>query len=210
MIMEDKERLKSLYKLMVEKAWEYKNPFLPSCCSALPILDCLYRGADITRDRIILSKGHAGLAHNIIKQSLGIVSDMSEFMDESYTLTGSLGHGIPVGVGIALAKKIGKKPGVVYVLVGDGECQEGTTWESLCVINRFGLDNVQVHIDHNQYQGCGKSQETAVSILLKASPAFFTHERIKGYGIDYLEKRPWIHTFKMRAEQYTEIMEQFR
>jgi transketolase len=69
--------------------------------------------------------------------------------------TGSLGHGLPMALGMALAKKATGQPGKVYVLMGDGECQEGTTWESLLIAANLGLDNLVVIVDWNQIQGSG-------------------------------------------------------
>ncbi|GAG25070.1 unnamed protein product, partial [marine sediment metagenome] len=69
--------------------------------------------------------------------------------------TGSEGHGMPAGVGMALARKIQGKPGRIYVLIGDGECQEGTLWESLLTAPFRRLDNLTVIVDFNGIQGAG-------------------------------------------------------
>jgi transketolase len=66
--------------------------------------------------------------------------------------TGSLGHGLSIGVGIALALKNDGKPNHVYVLVGDGECQEGSIWEAVMSGTAFGLDNLTAFIDYNKIQ----------------------------------------------------------
>jgi len=66
--------------------------------------------------------------------------------------TGSLGHGFPMAVGMALARKNTNKQGKIYVMVGDGECQEGTTWESMLIASKFNLDNLVLLIDYNKIQ----------------------------------------------------------
>ena len=66
--------------------------------------------------------------------------------------TGSLGHGLPMSVGMALAKKIKKDKSKVFVLLSDGECQEGTTWESLLIASSLKLNNLIILIDYNKIQ----------------------------------------------------------
>lgn len=70
--------------------------------------------------------------------------------------TGSLGHGLPIATGMAFAKKKQKKDGRVYVLMSDGECQEGTTWESLLISTKHKLDNLFILIDYNKLQALSK------------------------------------------------------
>ena len=67
--------------------------------------------------------------------------------------TGSLGHGIGLAVGMALAAKIGGTPRKVYTLIGDGESNEGTVWEAIMVAVNLKLDNLTVLYDNNQSQG---------------------------------------------------------
>lgn len=63
--------------------------------------------------------------------------------------TGSLGHGLSVGVGIALAKKLDGKSSRVFVLLGDGECDEGAVWEAAMAANKYALDNLTAIVDRN-------------------------------------------------------------
>jgi len=121
------------------------------------------------RDFFILSKGHGSLALYIVLADVGFFSkaELSRFCQpegilggEPHTLevpgveasTGSLGHGLSIGEGIALALKSDRKPNHVYVLVGDGECQEGSIWEATMSSVAFGLDNLTMIIDHNRIQ----------------------------------------------------------
>ena len=73
--------------------------------------------------------------------------------------TGSLGHGLPIAVGKALKFKINKEKNRVFVLLSDGEMNEGTTWESLLFASHHKLDNLYIIIDYNKIQSYGKTQE---------------------------------------------------
>ena len=66
--------------------------------------------------------------------------------------TGSLGHGLPIATGMAFSQKIQNKKGRVFVMISDGECQEGTTWESFLIANKLKLDNLVILIDYNKIQ----------------------------------------------------------
>jgi len=116
-----------------------------SCLSCADILAVL---ADYIQpdDAFILSKGHAALAH---LASIGKADEFPEYKYGIQEYMGSLGHGFPIACGIALT---GRR---AFVLMGDGECDEGTTWEAA----RFAVENdlpVTVIIDHNLHGGCKK------------------------------------------------------
>jgi transketolase len=165
---------------------EAQAPHVGSCLSVVDILSVLYsRVSNITpknvgsicRDIVILSKGHSAAA-------LYSVLSLQEFFDESWLSeyckngaslgghvthkgvpgvelsTGSLGHGIPYGLGIALSRKRYGVPGRVFVVISDGECDEGTTWESALIANHFNLDNLCVIIDRNRLQSLTFTEET--------------------------------------------------
>lgn len=129
------------------------------------------------RDRFILSKGHAGasiyaaLAENGFfsveelkthyangSRLSGHVSHHLPGVDFS---TGSLGHGLSAGVGMAYAaKKDGKLDHKVYVVLGDGECNEGSVWEAALFANHFRLNNLVAIIDHNHMQSLDFNENT--------------------------------------------------
>ncbi|MFH0855095.1 MAG: transketolase [Candidatus Omnitrophota bacterium] len=121
------------------------------------------------RDIFILSKGHAALAHYCVLARLGYfpLKDVYSFGSFSSKFgchadrlrvpgvemsTGSLGHGSGVAAGIALAFKMNKSPRRVFVLIGDGESNEGTVWESLMVAASLKLDNLYILFDNNESQ----------------------------------------------------------
>ena len=99
--------------------------------------------------------------------------------------TGSLGHGLPVGLGHALAAKIQKKNYRVFVLLSDGECNEGSVWEAALLAPALKLSNVAIMIDFNKWQATGRSQEvTAISPLRAKWEAFGWHAiEIDGHDI---------------------------
>jgi transketolase len=118
------------------------------------------------RDFFILSKGHGCHAYYVVLARHGFISeqDLENCVKFDSILgghpdrtkipgveasTGSLGHGLPFAIGIALGQKIQKKGNKVYVLVGDGECHEGTIWESALVGQNLKLDNLCCIVDLN-------------------------------------------------------------
>jgi len=121
------------------------------------------------RDRLILSKGHGSLALYVALSHAGFIeeSELLTFLQPGSRLgcepsvmdlpcveasTGSLGHGLSIGVGMALALKADAKPNKVYVIAGDGECQEGSIWEAVMSAAAYNLDNLILILDNNRIQ----------------------------------------------------------
>lgn len=128
--------------------------------SCVEILICLYDEILESEDKFILSKGHACYPYYVLLREKGLDPKLEghPILDEKngvHFTTGSEGHGMPAAVGMALARKIQGKKGRIYVLIGDGECQEGTTWESLLTASFRRLDNLTVIVDYNGIQGAG-------------------------------------------------------
>ncbi|MGA6161954.1 transketolase [Amycolatopsis magusensis] len=127
------------------------------------------------RDHLIYSKGHASAALYAALAERGFfpVAELAAYKQPGSRLaghpsrsipgvewaTGSLGHGLPVGVGIALANRHDHNPGRVFVVLGDGECQEGSIWEAAMSAAHFGLDNLVVVVDRNGFQEDGPTEE---------------------------------------------------
>jgi len=130
---------------------------------------------DPDRDRFILSKGHGCTAQyatlaergffnpNILEtyyQNGGLLGHATcKMVPGMEVSTGSLGHGLGLGVGMAYAAHLDSKKYRVFVVMGDGECNEGSVWEAALAAPQWGLDNLVAVIDYNQLQGCGKNQE---------------------------------------------------
>lgn len=153
---------------------------LPSCFSVVEILYAVYdiikndpkNPLSEDRDIFILSKGHASLTHYCVLAHFGYfnierVYEFGSFMstfgchaDRSKipgieASTGSLGHGIGLATGIALAFKIKKSDRRVYTVIGDGEANEGTVWESIMIAVNLKLDNLTIIYDNNMSHSRG-------------------------------------------------------
>jgi transketolase len=136
------------------------------------------------RDRFILSKGHAAAALYAVLYKKGILTKKQFFsfgQDEGGLCehpdiadpgiemsTGSLGHGLPFSVGIALGLKKHRSMGNVYVLISDGECSEGSIWEAALLAGKGELDNLVVLLDYNRWQCFDKASLDPVSAKWEA------------------------------------------
>ena len=176
------------------------TPHLGSCLSCADILTALYFSIlridpkaprDPGRDRFLLSKGHAAPALFQILAMKGFYpeewldhygEDGSVFAEHPpvpeklagiEAATGSLGHGLPLALGMALSARILERDHRVYVLLGDGECNEGSVWEAALFAPAQGLDRVTVIVDYNKWQATGRSDEiTALAPLAEKWRAF--------------------------------------
>ncbi|MDO8108501.1 transketolase [Isoptericola sp. b441] len=163
-----------------------KSSHIGSCLSVIDILAVLYSGVarvrpeapeDPARDIVILSKGHAaaGLYSVLAHSGFFPLEWLADFSLDGSRLgghvtstavpgvelsTGSLGHGLPFGVGLALAAKRTGAPRKVFVVMSDGECDEGTTWESALLAAHHGLDNLVVAVDRNHLQSLADTEQT--------------------------------------------------
>lgn len=159
--------------------------------SIVEILIALYDHVLTSDDRFILSKGHACWPWYVILREKGFNPRLEGHPSRDpyngiICSTGSLGHGLPMGVGMAMAKKLRGKPGKIYVLMGDGECQEGTTWESMLIAAQQKLDNLVVIIDANRIQGSGfvnNILNIPVFGVLAQNIGWFVNHRIEGHFI---------------------------
>ena len=157
---------------------------LGSCLSMADILACLYwqtlrvdasRPDWQDRDRFILSKGHGAaiLYATLAERGFFPLSELETYCEYESRLTGhvtsgvpgvefssgSLGHGLPVGCGIALAAKREKLPYRTIVLLSDGELDEGSNWEAILFAPQHQLDNLVLVIDYNKIQSFGRVQD---------------------------------------------------
>lgn len=230
--------------------------------STVEILASLYFGnilnydpnnpAKKDRDRFIMSKGHACLALYAVLARAGFFpkEDLYTFCQEGSYLgghpnmhevpgieasTGALGHGINFSVGLALAGKIDKSNDHIFVLIGDGECQEGTIWEAALFASEKKLDNLTVVIDYNKLQAMdrleniitmdsmfdkwaafgfecievnGHDLEQVTNVLKQSSvdkPRAIIANTVKGKGVSFMENEPIWH-YRMPDEQELEIV----
>lgn len=184
--MNDKNNILELKKKIFLTAYRAGAAHLASAFSVIDVLYTLYCKEIVNvesiklkkedRDRIILSKGHACLAKYVVLNKVGIITDeeLNRFCQKDSHLggepklgsvagieasTGSLGHGLSYAVGIALACKLNNYHNKVYVIIGDGECQEGSIWEAVMSAVNFRLDNLIVIMDNNKLQAMGTVKE---------------------------------------------------
>lgn len=153
-----------LRKRILEVAYRDGMGHIPSALSILDIIWCLYDKVMTKDDQFVLSKGHGVMALYAVLEEKGLLDWSTKLMGHPkrggaiLASTGSLGHGLPMAIGLALSKKVKGEVGRVFCLVGDGECNEGTTWESALLAAHHKLDNLVVIIDQNG------SSERALSV----------------------------------------------
>lgn len=231
--------------------------------SMIEIMAVLYLGVmnidphDLTapgRDRFILSKGHGVLAQYAAMKQAGIITD-EEFMTFKQKGTalfahpsrnpeigiefssGSLGQGVSLAVGAALALKRRGNGARVYVLVGDGECDEGQVWEAVMSAAQMRLDNLTVIVDKNNLQYDGRTDDIIslgslkskfeafgfearevdghnVNELLEAfsvrtaKPYAVICDTVKGKGVSFMENNPLWHNGTLSEKQYKQALEE--
>lgn len=205
--------MRSLLLRCVEIDFRHHHRHLPGSLSCLPIIAGIYEGMK-PDDVFILSKGHSCAALYAVLEAMGYHPDCSRVHPErdpqnGVTITsGSLGHGLPIAVGIAYAKHLKDERGTVHVLMGDGECQEGSTWESLLMAGRLELQyRLVVHIDCNGWQG---SDRVLVDFHrpIRALWPVKMHFTKKGQGVKRFEEDPQKSTHLLTEQDYNEIVEE--
>jgi transketolase len=172
--------------------------------SCLELTDAVYHGlmrpASQARgefmDTFLMSKGHGCLAQYVILADHGILSeqDLLDYCTKNGRLgahpdygtpgitasTGSLGHGMGIAAGMAYADKMQHDDRRTYVLLSDGEMQEGSTWEAMMMIANLGLSNLVALLDLNDFQGLGRTSQT--------HPAFYPIlDKIRAFGWEAAE-----------------------
>lgn len=172
------------------------------CFSAIDLLVALYYKFmnfnrdmlnDPNRDRCIVSKGHIGLAIASVFADLGLIEkeELKGFNSTGSRLaihldskkvpglevsTGSLGHGLSIGLGIALSAKLQKETYKTFVMLGDGECNEGSVWEAAMAISHFNATNLITVVDRNHNMIDGNTED-----VMKLEPFA---EKWEAFGFD--------------------------
>ena len=198
-------------------------------------------------DKLVLSNGHTALALYAVYETMGVISKEEFYTykkkdsrfgvhpDRNHTpgtiiSTGSLGHGLPNAVGVAYAWKVQSKLNNIYVMIGDGELNEGSIWESLIFAARMRLNNICLIVDDNKsteympdiirkmqsfgweaVEVNGHDEEALRSALLRTrgeTPYVVIADTIKGHGVDFIENNHELwHEKKIDKEEYEAIME---
>lgn len=247
-----RKKLNELKRKIVKISNNAKEGHIASAFSILDILWILYdkilkvdpkNPKNQDRDVLILSKGHASLGLYAVLAEKGFfhrkhLESFCEF-DSLFgghpdckkipgveASTGSLGHGLPIGVGMALGFKIRGNKNRVFVIIGDGEANEGTTWESALLSSHHNLSNLTCVVDYNhstdrallmgnlvaKFQSFGweakivdgHNHEELYKTLSAPSdtkPLAIIAETIKGKGVSLMENNPeWHHKFPSEEE----------
>jgi transketolase len=166
--------------------------------SAAEMVDCVYAGLMIPgRDAFVMSKGHGAMIQYVILEAMGVLTpeDLRDYCTPNGRLgchpdygtpgiaasTGSLGHGMGLVTGMAYADTaVRKEARDYYMVLSDGELQEGSTWEAMMMTATLGLSNVVALLDHNGFQSFGRTAET--------HPAFYPiREKVEAFGWEAAE-----------------------
>ena len=221
--------------------------------SALDAMLHLHSQVMRAEDLFVLSKGHAAGALYISLWAVGRLSeqDLCSFHKDATTLaghpvaqwhpgimfaTGSLGHGLGLASGAALARRLRGAAGTVYCLLSDGECQEGSTWEALLFLRHHRLDNIVVLVDANGLQGFGSTEAVASLGALaprlrgldlhveeidghapaaldaalasrRGEPLVVVLHTVKGRGVSFMEGRMEWHYLTLTDELYQRALQ---
>jgi transketolase len=220
--------------------------------SSLDILMTLYHEVLRPEDAFVLSKGHSAGALYVTLWSTGALreEDLKSFHKDGTRLgghppvqgipeilfaTGSLGHGLGLASGLALARKLKQERGRVFCLLSDGEWNEGSNWEALIFLKHHQLDNLTLIVDLNGLQGFGRTCDVADIAPLAArfrgfglstvevdghdcsalaevlghhgtDPVAIVARTVKGHGVSFMEDRFEWHYLPLREEQYREAV----
>jgi transketolase len=176
------ERCRNYRKRILDISQKVSALHAGGAFSCAEILDVIYYGLMRKKnknefiDDFILSKGHSSILQYLILNDFGFLSD--EDIDlyckpggklgchPDYGVpgigasTGSLGHGMGIATGIAQSFKISNSESIVYLVISDGELQEGSTWEAMMMVANLNLDNIICILDHNGSQSFGSTKDT--------------------------------------------------
>ncbi len=199
-------------KTALRLIYRAQSSHIGSNFSCADILCVLYGIANVDkdlkedRDRVVISKGWAAATAYYFLAEKGIIpkEDLETYCKDGSKYIGlvepdvrgieaaggSMGFGFPFGVGFALAKKLKKEKGKVFVLMSDGEMQTGTTWESAMIASHHKVDNLLVIVDANELQAMGKVEEILSIQPLKEKWEAFGWEvrEIDGHNFEEIEK----------------------
>jgi transketolase len=178
-----RERCRRFRRRILDISQQVSALHIGSAYSCTEIVDCIYFGlmrrgnpSGKPPDTFLMSKGHGCMIQYVILEQLGILSraDLDAYCTPKGRLgvhpdygnpgieaaTGSLGHGLSMVVGMALAERGRKTNGTVYTVLSDGEVQEGSTWEATMMASSLGLSNIVAFVDNNDFQSLGRTSET--------------------------------------------------
>ncbi len=157
------------------------------------------------RDRFVLSKGHGGCAVYVVLGEMGffpkdwyqgyyrdagkLMGHISHYVPGVEFSTGSLGHGLPVAVGMALSAKVKQKKHRIVCLLSDGDINEGSSWEAIWFAAQHHLDNLTVVLDYNRVQALGHSEDVLDMEPLEAKvlASHWSYAAVDGHDIPAID-----------------------
>lgn len=185
---------KDLKRRIIEISYPRKLSHLGSALTAVDIIKEIYDKKK-PREKFILSAGHAHIAHAVVMEQLGLIKDAGDNIDKfgihcereggCDVSTGSLGMGLSIACGMALADRSKN----VYCLISDGECAEGSIWEALTIAEDQTLNNLRVFINFNGYGAYRETKARDINTLpfhyLVAKTNFNDFPFLKGQDAHY-------------------------
>lgn len=203
--------MKELEKRIVQISYDNQLSHLGSNLTAVGIIDEIYQKRR-DNEPFILSSGHAGLAlYVVLEKYLGVDAEMlfdkhgvhpNRDMDNGiWVSTGSLGQGLPIAVGMALSDR----QRLVHCLISDGECAEGSIWESLRIWKRENLTNLKIHLNWNNWAAYRSTENDDELLILKDWYPITIHE--PEINIFPFMKDQANHYHVMNEEDYNQAME---
>ena len=223
----------SLRKKIINTSAQCKIPHLGSCLSCIDILVFLYweelnfdskEHTNMNRDRFVLSKGHGAPAlfqvlaekdffDRKLLDEFGKPGSVfhehppkPELIPGIEAATGSLGHGFPMALGMALAEKINSLDFYTYALISDGECNEGTIWEAAMLAASKKVSKLTTIIDYNKWQATGRSNQILALEPLNQKWKSFGWHVIEINGHDFNDMKIAFETCKSRKDKPSVII----
>jgi transketolase len=203
----DKNLLRGARKRLLQMHYESGVGHIGGNLSALDAMMLVWHEYASDCDQFILSKGHSAGALYISLWSKGLLSeeDLKLFHKDGTKTpghppantiaaipfaTGSLGHGLSLAAGTALARRLKESDGHVFCLTSDGEWQEGSTWEALIFLCHNQLTNLTILVDHNNLQGFGSTTDVASMAPLEKKLQGFDVDiqRVPGHDLDMIRQ----------------------
>ena len=169
--------------------------------SCIEILVYLYEEILSKKDKFILSKSHSSYPLCLLLRNKGFNPKLTTHLEIDQKngincTTGSLGHGFPIATGMSLARKKMGQDGIIFVMISDGECQEGTTWESLLIGAKHNLNNLCLIIDYNKIQALQKIDDVL--------PLESLYKKLKAFNWNCIQVKNG-HSFKSLSQAFNKI-----
>jgi transketolase len=184
--------MSELHDRIIEISKKHHLAHLGSTLTAVNIIDEIYK-TKATNEKFILSAGHMGLALYVVIEKYEGVDAESIFLHHGvhpdrcekchlYCSTGSLGNGLPIALGMAMADRTKN----VYCLISDGEAFEGTIWESANVMRKYSVTNLKIYLNFNGFSAYDIVDKWMIDNLKTIMPIEVRRTDVEDYGLEGL------------------------